>query len=68
MPKVFRSITWRAILRSAHPVNAAGSWTCCARLNNASAREHESEAALSARIETFELAYRMQMAALKRST
>jgi hypothetical protein len=33
------------------------------RLNSEHVREHESEAELAARIETFELAYRMQMAA-----
>jgi hypothetical protein len=33
------------------------------KLNQSHAQEHESEAELAARIETFELAYRMQMAA-----
>jgi hypothetical protein len=33
------------------------------RLNSEHARQHEAEAELTARIETFELAYRMQMAA-----
>ena len=52
----------RARRHERRPSSAASS-TCCKRLNQHHQQEHEAEAELSARIESFELAYRMQMAA-----